>query len=72
MAGVLPTLSNATEVPEPLRSMMQTGATGVRSGQGFYTYTRTEAEAWQQIYRRQVWRVRETVDEAFPLDAEIG
>jgi 3-hydroxybutyryl-CoA dehydrogenase len=72
MAGVLPTLSNTAEVPEPLRSMMQTGATGVRGGQGFYTYTRSEAKAWQQIYRRKVWRVRETVDEAFPLDAEIG
>lgn len=72
MAGVLPTLSNATEVPEPLRAMMQAGATGVRNGHGFYSYTRSEAEAWQRIYHRQVWRVRETQDEAFPLNAEIG
>jgi 3-hydroxybutyryl-CoA dehydrogenase len=72
MAGVLPTLSNATEVPEPLRAMMETGATGVRNGHGFYSYTPSEAEAWQQIYHRQVWRVREIQDEAFPLDAEIG
>lgn len=72
MAGVLPTLSNATEVPEPLRALMQAGATGVRNGHGFYSYTPSEAEAWQQIYHRQVWRVREIQGEVFPLDAEIG
>ena len=72
MAGVLPTLSNAAEIPEPLKEMMQAGATGIRNGRGFYSYTPSEAEAWQQIYQRQVWRVRGIQDEAFPLDAEIG
>jgi 3-hydroxybutyryl-CoA dehydrogenase len=72
MAGVLPTLSNATEVPEPLRAMMQAGATGIRNGRGFYSYTPSEAETWQQIYHRQLWRVREIQDEAFPLNPEIG
>jgi 3-hydroxybutyryl-CoA dehydrogenase len=72
MAGVLPTLSNATEIPEPLRAMIQAGATGIRNGHGFYSYTPSEAEAWQQIYHRQVWRVRKMQDEAFPLNTEIG
>jgi 3-hydroxybutyryl-CoA dehydrogenase len=74
VAGVLPTLSNATEVPEPIRSMMATemgaGATGVRDGHGFYDYTPEQAQAWERIYRDQVWRVRHAVDAAFPLHPE--
>ena len=65
MAGVLPTLSNTTEVPEPIASMMKTGAGGVRDGHGFYEYTPEQAAAWKQIYEQQVWRVRQAVDEAF-------
>jgi 3-hydroxybutyryl-CoA dehydrogenase len=72
MTGVLPTLSNATEVPEPIRSMMETNATGVRNGHGFFEYSPAEAKAWEHIYRKQVWRVRQTVDETFPLQSEIG
>ena len=76
MTGVLPTLSNATEVPEPIRSMMATemtaGATGVRSGHGFYDYTTEQAQAWERIYRDQVWRVRKVVDAEFPLPPHEG
>jgi 3-hydroxybutyryl-CoA dehydrogenase len=70
MQGVLPTLSRETEVPEPLATMMRDGLTGMREGQGFYTYTQEQAAHWKEIYRRQVWRVRETVDKEFPLPAK--
>lgn len=70
MSGVLPTLSNATEVPEPLASMMQAGAGGVRDGHGFFEYTPEQAAEWEEIYRTHVWRVRAAVDETFPLAAE--
>lgn len=74
MACVLPTLSNAVEVPEPIRSMMTTesvaGAAGVRDGHGFYDYTPEQAQAWERIYRDQVWRVRQAIDAAFPLHPE--
>ena len=70
MAGVLPTLSNTTEVPEPIASMMKTGAGGVRDGHGFYEYTPEQASAWKQNYEQQVWRVRQAVDEVFPLGSK--
>lgn len=70
MQGVLPTLSNATTVPEPLATMQAEGLSGVRGGRGFYEYSPDDARAWEEIYRQQVWRVRETVDEVFPLEAE--
>lgn len=69
MAGVLPTLSNATEPPEPIAAMMLANAGGVRDGHGFFEYTPEEARRWEEIYREQVWRVRAAVDEAFPLPA---
>jgi 3-hydroxybutyryl-CoA dehydrogenase len=70
MSGVLPTLSNATEVPEPILSMMQANASGVRDGHGFFDYTLEEAKVWEEIYRAQVWRVRQAVDEVFPLTTD--
>lgn len=72
MAGVLPTLSTAQNVPEPLATMQAEGLTGVRDGKGFFDYTPEQAAEWEEIYRRQVWRVREAVDETFPLEAEGG
>ncbi len=68
MAGVLPTLSNSTEVPEPLACLMRAEAGGVRDGHGFFEYTPEEAKRWEEIYRAHVWRVRASVDETFPLD----
>jgi 3-hydroxybutyryl-CoA dehydrogenase len=70
MAGVLPTLSNATEVPEPIASMMQANVGGIRDGHGFFEYTPAEAKAWEDIYREHVWRVRKAADEVFPLHTE--
>jgi len=67
MQGVLPTLSNATEVPEPLATMMASGLNGVRDGQGFHTYTPEDAHRWEQIYREQVWRVHAVAEEVFPI-----
>jgi len=67
MAGVLPTLSNASAPPEPIAAMMLADAGGVRDGHGFFEYTPEEAKRWEEIYRAQVWRVRAAVDEAFPL-----
>ena len=70
MSGVLPTLSNATEVPEPLLSLMNEGATGTGSGQGFFPYTPEQTKEWEDIYRKQVWRVRDIHEETFPLPVE--
>lgn len=67
MEGVLPTLSTSQVVPQPLAAMQAEGLTGVRDGRGFFEYTPVQAAEWEKIYRQQVWRVRKTVDEVFPL-----
>ena len=70
MQGVLPTLSTSQVVPEPLTTMQAEGLTGLRGGRGFFDYTPEQAAEWEKIYRQQVWRVRETMDEVFPLATE--
>jgi 3-hydroxybutyryl-CoA dehydrogenase len=67
MAGVLPTLSNATTVPEPLATMMHEGLSGARGGLGFHSYTEEEAQRWEKIYRDQVWRMHAVAEEVFPI-----
>ena len=70
MSGVLPTLSNTAEVPEPLATMMHNNNTGIRNGHGFYNYTPTEAQHQQETYLKHVWRIRELVAETLPLPRE--
>jgi len=64
MEPVLPTLSNASEIPPPLAALRDRSATGIRSGEGFFHYTEKEVHAWEEIYRRNVWIVRNSIQEA--------
>lgn len=57
MSAVLPSLSNETEIPQPLRAKMDAQQTGIRSGEGFYTYTADDVHQAEQRYRDQAWRV---------------
>ncbi len=59
MSGVLPTLSNATEVPEPLATMLQQGDKGILNGRGFYPYTPADAPRLWDLYRNHVWRLHD-------------
>lgn len=70
MTNVLPALSNAAEIPEPLATMMQQGYTGVRDGRGFYVYTPESAQRIEKTYRDHIWRVREAVNAAYPPDTK--
>ncbi|MGI9456834.1 MAG: 3-hydroxyacyl-CoA dehydrogenase family protein, partial [Aeoliella sp.] len=56
MTPVLPTLSNATEVPALLRDLASSAADGIKSGKGFYIYTQAEAQLWEERLREQAWR----------------
>lgn len=71
MAAVLPTLSNEAEVPEPIRSLMQQEADGMREGQGFFKYTPEQASHWEELYRCQAWNVRRFVDEKMPISSGL-
>lgn len=65
--GVLPSLCNSPELPACLRTMLAEGDCGIKNGRGFYHYSPEEAQQWEERFRKQVWRVREELDEYFPL-----
>jgi 3-hydroxybutyryl-CoA dehydrogenase len=66
--GVLPSLSNATELPKTLQDFMDSGAQGAADGNGFYKYTEEEAQKWEELFLKHAWNVRELVNEYFPLE----
>lgn len=66
MERLFPLLSCAHEVPERMRSLVDSGALGIANGRGFYNYTPEEAEHWEQLLVENVWRVNEMVRELFP------
>jgi len=67
MAGVLPTLNNAAELPETIRRLAESGARGIANGRGFYAYTPEECRQWEDLFRQHAWKVKELHDQYFPL-----
>lgn len=67
MERVLPDLCNSPELPPIFRRMTEENAQGITNGRGFYRYTLEEAEAWQETFHRRIWKVRQELDEQFPL-----
>lgn len=63
MSNVLPTLSNATEITDGMRRMMENGDKGIVNGRGFYKYSPDDAKIWEERFRRSVWQVRHWADE---------
>lgn len=72
IAGVLPTLSNATELPAWMRALADSDARGTANRRGFYTYTEEEVDAWEQRFRDHAWTVRELMSRYSPLTASEG
>lgn len=68
VARVIPELSNSPDLPLIFRKMMESGAHGVANGRGFYSYTAEDAKRWEDTFKKHVWKVREQLDEQFPLD----
>jgi 3-hydroxybutyryl-CoA dehydrogenase len=66
--GVLPTLSNATELTERMKSLAASDAQGITNGRGFYEYTEEEARRWEELYLRHAWTVRKIQNEHFPVE----
>jgi 3-hydroxybutyryl-CoA dehydrogenase len=63
MQGVLPNLSRATELPQTLQELMDSGARGIANGRGFYEYTEEEARQWEERYLQHSWAVRELMNQ---------
>jgi 3-hydroxyacyl-CoA dehydrogenase len=58
MKDLWPELSRATEVPETMKKLMAAGGKGVANANGFYRYTREEAERWERQYREFNYDIR--------------
>ena len=47
---IFPTLSNTDKVPEVMQRIVENNGRGVQNLQGLYTYTPTEAKAWEDAF----------------------
>ena len=72
IAGVLPTLSNATQIPKAIQDLADSDARGIANRRGFYEYTEEEAHRWEQLLREHAWTVRELMNKYFPLKPPVG
>ncbi|MCK6471884.1 MAG: 3-hydroxyacyl-CoA dehydrogenase family protein [Planctomycetes bacterium] len=70
MEELLPQLSDAKDVPRPLREKIAAGKTGAKAGEGFFRYGPGEAEAWEKRFRDYLWDVRAVIEKHRPLDRE--
>lgn len=66
--SVLPSLSNATELPKTMQHLREADARGIANGRGFYEYTEEEARKWEELLRQHAWTVRKLMDQYFPLE----
>ncbi len=55
MRGVLPTLSNVSEIPEALEQMVRDDDRGVTNGRGFYQYSPEDRATWEARLHRRAW-----------------
>jgi 3-hydroxybutyryl-CoA dehydrogenase len=47
---LFPTLSNQTETPQLIETIAKQGGNGTSNGNGFYKYTKEEAEEWEKAF----------------------
>ena len=50
MKDLFPTLDNRTTVPDFVEKIASEGSNGISTGQGFYSYTPEEAQAWEVAF----------------------
>jgi 3-hydroxybutyryl-CoA dehydrogenase len=58
MEGLLPQLSNATEVPKLMRETVESGALGISNANGFYPYTKASARRWEKAWVDFTYEIR--------------
>jgi 3-hydroxybutyryl-CoA dehydrogenase len=68
MQRVLPTLCRDTQPSALMQRMSEECRRGIINGRGFYTYTPEEIRVWEDRQRRHVWRVKQWLDQEFPLE----
>ena len=50
MKDLFPTLSNQTETPKLIETIAKEGGNGITNGNGFYKYSKEEAEEWEKAF----------------------
>jgi 3-hydroxybutyryl-CoA dehydrogenase len=66
MEGLLPQLSNQTDVPCMMREMVASGATGVGNTKGFYKYTKGSAHRWEKAWVEFTYEMRKLAEKYDP------
>src|SRR5262249_9049420 len=67
---VLPSLSNSAALSRVFQAMIDQDANGTGNGRGFYSYTKEETHKWEALFLEHAWRVRDLMNEYFPLGEE--
>jgi len=62
MEGLLPKLSNSSEVPAMMKDMVASGAEGVGNAKGFYPYTKASAKRWEKAWVDFTYEIRRLAD----------
>lgn len=66
MAGLLPELSNGTDVPETMKRMVKRNALGIANQKGFYRYTKASAAKWERDWVRFTYEMRQCAERYTP------
>ena len=64
MKRLFPTLSNSTEVPALIQSIVDSGGKGISTDRGFYNYTPDEVARWEKLLIENVWQVQKMSETA--------
>jgi 3-hydroxyacyl-CoA dehydrogenase len=62
MEGLLPQLSNSTEVPKLMRDAVAAGAEGIGNAKGFHGYTKASARRWAKAWVDFTYEIRKLAD----------
>jgi 3-hydroxybutyryl-CoA dehydrogenase len=58
MKDLWPELSNATEVPDLIKKVVDAGGRGTANHRGFYNYTPEQAKRWEQLFLKFTYEIR--------------
>jgi len=62
MEGLLPELSNATQVPKLMKDVVARGALGIANQDGFYQYDKTASAKWEEAWVNFTYDIRKLVE----------
>lgn len=65
MERVLPTLSNATEVPSLFDDLAKRDARGTANGEGFYRWSSDDVAQAEALFRKHAWNVHRLMNDYF-------